>query len=317
MRIKSDGCVRIKIFFIVTLVSATTYPVTLVYNLRVRRIFNIAPVLARLNSRVVISTVPIYFARSRAIVGVLTGLQTNERRRAGGSLFNMRYIYSKHWWAEVTTGLETDHGTFEGSDPYKASRTGFDDVVFSSGYHHFLGNNGQVIGYWLVGVPTRRKVTLVDRNSPLVGTRFYNVGVGLEGSYSIISELQRSCALIAQGRLIHGFNRSWFPILPRNAEIQPGNGTDLLFTIQYRKRRTIFEGGYDVTFFTNQALIFPTQTISTDTFVRHSGYGRLTYIIPTGALGKPIILGAGTNVSYTKQFDSKAFTAWIYCSLVF
>lgn len=306
-----------RVVLFLMLVGNVSYPVTLVYNLRVRRIFNIEPVLARLKSRWVFSAVPIFFARSRDVISITTDLESEEKRRAGGSIFNLRYIHSKHWWAEVTTGIETDHGTFTGADPFKASRTGFDDIVLSSGYRHFWGKKGQVVGYWLVGLPTRRKVTLADRNGPLVGTRFYNIGIGLEGSYSIISELKRSCALIAQGRFIHGFNRSWFPILPKNAEIQPGNGTDLLITVQYRKKRTIFEGGYDVTLFTNQALIFPAQTFSTDTFVRHSLYGRVSYIFPNGIFGKPTIIGGGANGSYAKQFDTRAFTGWVYCSLVF
>ena len=208
--------------------------VTLVYNMKVRRVFNIEPVLERMKSRVVLSAVPIVFWRKRHLIDTRTSLDGREKRRVGGSLFNLRYIISKHWWLEATTAVAADHGTFTGTDAFHASRFGLDDLVLAGGYRHFIGKRGQCVLYGLVGLPTRRKVELEDRHGPLVGTRFYSVGIGLEGSYSFISETKRSFAAIAQSRIIHGFNRSWFPVLPQGSEIQPGNGTDLLFTLQFR-----------------------------------------------------------------------------------
>ncbi len=207
----------------------------MVYNLKVRRVFNIAPLLERMKSRWPVTAVPIFFTRSRHIVEERTDLDTCEKRRAGGSLFNVRYVASKHWWAEATTGIAKDHGKFSGTDTFHASRVGLDDIVVSGGYRHFICKKGQAVVYGLAGFPTRRKVELSDRHGPLVGSRVYNVGFGLEGSYSFISELKRSCAAIVQSRFIHGFNRSWFPILPKDAKIQPGNFTDLLFTLQFRE----------------------------------------------------------------------------------
>ena len=310
-----------KRFVFMALISIGTYhptnAITLVYNLKVRRIFAIEPVLERMKSRWIFSAVPIFFSRKRHIVDSRTNLDAFEKRTAGASLLNLRYVPSKHWWFEVTTGIETDHGTFTGSDPFRASRVGIDDIVFSGGYRHFIGKKGQVVGYGLVGFPTRRKVTLQDRYGPLVGTRLHAVGLGIEGSYSFFSEIRRSCAAIIQGRFIHGFNRSWFPVLPKGAEIQPGNGTDLLFTLQFRERRTIIEAGYNATFFTNQALLLPTQTITTNTFVRHSGYATVSHAIPKGLFGKPFIFGTGCNMSHSKKFDTRTITAWVYFSLVF
>lgn len=305
------------VLFICIAVYMPVSGVTLVYNLRVRRIFNVEPVLRQIKSRVIFSTVPIYFSRKSTLTDVTTTLDTCEKRRAGGSLLNVRYVHSKHWWMEVTTGIETDHGTFDTPVPFSATRTGFDDIVFASGYRQFFGKKVQVVGYGLVGLPTKRKVTLADRFGPLVGTRFYNLGVGLEGSYSFVSSLPRSCSAILQTRFIHGFNRSWFPILPRNAEIKPGNATDILGTIQYRKRRTIFETGYNATIFSQQALIFPTQTIKTDTFVRHAVYATLSHVILKALFNKPFIFGVGGNITRTKQFDAKTFTVWIFGSVVF
>ena len=309
--------VEILFLFLLCALGNSLYAVTLVYNLRVRRIFTIAAVLERMKSRLLLSAVPIFFTRKRRLLDKRTNLDGCEKRRAGGSLLNLRYIPSKHWWFEATTAIETDHGTFTGSDPFHASRTGLDDLVFSGGYRHFLGKKVQLVGYGLVGIPTRRRVELQDRHTPFVGTRFFNIGIGGEASYSFVSKLRRSFATITQLRFIHGFNRSWFPILPKNARIQPGNGTDILLSLQFRERRTIIETGYNATIFSNQAIILPTETIKTDTLVRHGGYLNLSHAILKGLFDKPFIFGAGFNINHTQKIDARTFTGWIHFSIVF
>lgn len=296
---------------------APSHAVTFVYNLRIRRVFTIAALLERMKSRWIATAVPIFSTRSSHLTNTATQLDVREKRRAGGSLVNLQYIASKHVWFEATTAIETDHATFTGTDPFHASRTGIDDIVFSGGYRHFLGKKIQLVGYGLAGFPTRRKIDQTDRYTPLVGTRFFNIGVGGEISYSLFSELKRSLALITQIRLIHGFNRSWYPILPKGSEIQPGNVTDLLLSTQYRKRRTIFEGGYNGTFFTNQALLLTTGTVKADTAIRHTGYAGVSHAIFNGLFNKTCIIGTGLSVSYAHKTDSKTVTTWISGSIVF
>ena len=305
----------IAIFLLFLSVSAQA--VTLVYNLRVRRVFTVAAVLEQMRSRWVATAVPLFFTQSRRLLNELTNLKGREKRRAGGSLINVRYIPSKHWWLEATTGIETDHATFTGTDPFHASRTGFDDLVLSAGYRHFIGKKIQAVAYGIGGIPTKRELKLTDRFTPLLGTRIFSLGAGGELSYSFFSELQQSLALIAQVRFIHGFDRSYTPIAPKGSKIQPGNGTDLLLTGQYRKRRTIIETGYNATFFTNAALRLPTGTFPEDTVIRHTGYASLSHAIFRNFLNKPIILGAGFNASYAHAIDSRSFTAWIHGSIVF
>ncbi len=289
--------------------------VTLVYNLRVRIIFNVPEVLERIQSRTIFSVVPIFFHRTSEIE-TRTNDIVCETRNAGGALLNLRYVPSQHGWVEVTTGIEKDSGKFAGSDPFRASRTGVDDIVLSGGYRHFI-SNWQLVAYGLVGLPTRRAVTLCDRYGPLVGSRLYNVGVGGEVSYSFVSELKRSVAIVGQVRLIHGFNRRWFPILPKEDIIQPGNGTDLFFSLQWRENRTVFEAGYDATIFSNQAIIKPTVTLTTDTFVRHSWFASIAHGFEQGLFDKPAVIGAGFNVNVAKQFNAKAFVLWVYATQLF
>ncbi len=305
------------VIFVFLIYAFPSYAVTLVYNLKVRRIFNIPVVLERIKHRLPFSVVPIYFTRTSNIIDERTNLDVCEKRRAGGMLLNQRFIPGKHWWFEMTTGIETDHGTFTGTKNFHAQRAGLDDIVFEMGYRHFIGKKGQAVLYGLAGFPTRRKITLCDQFGPLVGTRLYNLGFGFEGSYSFKDELRRSVALIGQGRFIHGFDRNWFPILPKGSKIQPGNVTDLLFTFQYREKRTIFETGYNPTFFTNQALIFPTQKIKVDSFVRHSFYASLQHVWLKGLFGKSTIIGTGFNINKSKKFDTTSITAWVFGTLVF
>jgi hypothetical protein len=294
------------------------HAVTLVYNLKIRQIFKVPAVLERLKNRKLLTLVPVFFARnSHIVLNAPVTVDVCEKRRAGGSLINFRYVYDKHWWIEATTGLETDHGTYVGSDPLKASRTGFDDIVIEAGYRYFWGDRVQLVGYGLVGIPTRRKITRCDRFGPLVGTRLYGLGCGFEQSYSFINESDRTLSFILQERFIHEFNRNWFPILPEGSKIQPGNFTDVLVCLEYRKKTTIFEIDYNPTIFTHQAVILPTQTIKTDTFVRHSGSLVISHGWFDGLFSKPTVLGAGCTVSTMKHFDSKTATAWIYGTIVF
>lgn len=308
---------RIIICFFLIVWFECIHAVTLVYNLKVRRVFNMPEVLERMKNKSVFSAVPIFAARDSHIVNERTNVDTCENRKAGGSLFNIRYIPSKHWWGEITTGVIVDSATFNGTDTFHASRTGVDDIVFAGGYRHFIGKKWQFVGYGLMGLPTKRDLNLQDRFGPLVGTRLYNVGFGLEGSYSFINKPERSLAAVVQQRFIHGFTREWSPVLPQGSKLQPGNVTDLLFTLQYRERRTIVEGGYNATFYTNQATIYPTETRDVGSFIRHSVFASVSHIIRDGLWNKPLVLGLGCNINKTKQFDAKSMTAWLYGAIVF
>lgn len=293
--------------------------VTLVYNMRVRRIFALPAVLEKLGkkARIPISLVPIFFSRRSTVPARLTQEPVFEKRRAGGTLFNIRYVRSKHWWLDATTGLETDHGKFKGADQFKASRVGFDDVVVSGGYRHFFGKSVQVVGYGIAGLPTRTKLDDADFYGPFVGTRIYSLGWGAEISHTFLQSLPRSCSAILQGRFLHGFKRSWFPIAGQPTKLYPGNVSDILCTIQYREKRAIFETGYDCTLFTNQKLLLPARKIFIDAVIRHSVYSTFQYAGFKGPFDKPYVVGAGMNVSFAKRLDARTFTVWFFGTTVF
>lgn len=290
---------------------------TLVYNIRVRRSFNVSHLVKDKKYKLLLSGVPIFFHRSSHIVDSTTHTDVFEKRNVIGSLFDIRYMPSNAWWAEITTGLEHDKSTFTGTNPFKTSRTGWDDIVFCAGHRTFIGERTQFVVYGIGGIPTRTKVELTDVYGPLVGTRFYNLGFGLEGSYAFVQDIQRAVAGIIQTRFLHSFNRSWTPILPEGSRIVPGNVTDIVLTGQWREKYMLYEGGYDATIFSNQAVMLPTVTQKANPFVRHSLFVSAARGWTETFFGKPFILGAGFTYAFTNKFDARTYTGWITASVAF
>ena len=303
--------------------------VTLVYNMKIRRIFNLAAHLNKeAKSRLVFSTVPIFYRRTREITdaGLLKPVQANpltesinlfEKTNSGGALLNLRYV-SGSAWVEFTTGIERETLTASGNTPINAARTGFDDIIFSGGYNFNMGNNAQIVLYGLAGFPTNRKVTLNERFNSLVGTKFFSLGFGTEFSYAFVNSLKKSLIFIFQTRLLHFFNRSWFPVLPQNAEIQPGNSIDLLFTLNYRHKKNIFEIGYNPTFLTNSGINLSSTEIRAKTLIRNSFYFSFTHFLKNlPIINKPFVFGSGFSFATAQEFNTKAFAWWLNFTLVF
>lgn len=303
------------LIFLLCHIVSSVYGVTLVYNLKIRRIFSLPPLLERYKDKLITSLAPIYYFRKRTVSNATIGLKDYERRNVGGLLLDMHYAPDKNWWFEGTTAVATDHAKYTGTDPFCASRTGFDDVVLSAGYRYFW-DCCQFVAYGLAGFPTRTKVSLDDRYGAFVGTRLFSVGVGGEASYGLLNSLKRSLDGIFQVRVIHGFNRSYTPVLPSNAALQPGNVTDLLFTLQYREKRTVFEAGYNPTFFTHGAIIAPTGNVKAGTIIRNGGYFSISHAF-RGLFNKFNVVGGGFNGNRTASEDGTTVSAYLFYSIVF
>ena len=85
----------------------------------------------------------------------------HEYRNVEGALFNVRYLPSLNWWVELTTGLEYDQSTFTGSDAFSASRTGFDDFLFTGGYRRFDWRSRQLVVYGFSGTYPRAGLSVI------------------------------------------------------------------------------------------------------------------------------------------------------------
>lgn len=296
---------------------------TLVYNMRIRRIFSLGDhssnsSLNQKKSKSLISVVPITYKRKRHIVDMQRNIDVFEKRKTNGAILNFRFIQDRKWWLEVTTGIEKEKACYIGSNNFKAHRTGLDDIVFSGGYVFKPHKDTQFVLYGLFGIPTKKNVTILEIHEPLVGTRFKSLGIGSELSYSFINKIEESLIFIFQNRFVHFFNRDWFPILPKGSKIQPGNITDLLFTIQYRRLKNSFEMGYNPTFFTNQGVIVQNQKTLTETFIRQSVYFSYLHLFKKFPIIKqPGALGTGLSISRSKRFETKIFIWWVNFSLLF
>ena len=126
------------------------HPVSLVYNMRVRKAFNVSQIIKQRKPRVLVSSVPIGLTRKGSIeIEKIDAPIVIQRRRAGGMLFNVRYVPSKDCWIDITTGVLKDS---EENIVFSDSRTGFDDIVITGGFRHFYKRNTQFIGYGLVAL---------------------------------------------------------------------------------------------------------------------------------------------------------------------
>lgn len=293
--------------------------ITLVYNMKIRSIFTLGLEAVRTRkSAVVASAVPIVFTRKGDALSTVLNLNARENRVLFGSLVNVRYIPSRSWWLEATTGFEKEILKVRGTPDFAASRIGVDDIVLSGGYNIFPHKRVQCVFYGLTGFPTRRKVTLEDIQGPLVGTRFFAAGVGSEVSYIFVRKPKTSLVGIFQNRFLHFFERKWEPILPPGGRIEPGNLTDLLFAIKYRIKKLVFDVGYNPTFFTNQALSVPGRTFKDSGFVRHGIFASFVYLCKKcPIIDRLLVIGAGFLHNRTKKFNNQTFSYWLQATTVF
>ncbi|MCX5922436.1 MAG: hypothetical protein NTX86_03845 [Candidatus Dependentiae bacterium] len=291
---------------------------TLVYNMRVRRALNLNAVLHKDDKGFwAFSGAPIVSTRTRKI-DVPDGTCVHEKNIIAGALFDLRWIPTKEWWLEVTTGLEGECVRATGTRTINNSRVGLDDIVFAGGYNFFLNDDLQFVLYGLTGIPTRWKVTADEVYTVPVGSRLFGAGFGAELSYSFIQSKPKSLIAVLQTRFIHFFAREWFPILPCGAKIQPGETIDVLGSLKYRYKRNAVEAGYNPTFFANQGVLLKKSTTISAPFVRHSLFINGLHVLEKTPDAKTLVaIGAGFNASWSKKFDTRIYTYWASVGVLF
>lgn len=305
-------------FCYVSSISSTS----LVYNLRIRRTFAglgtfLQHVTKEKKAHWVTSAVPILYARTGHFTNATFGTNVREKRLGGGAIFNARYIPSRAWWAEATTAIQKESVHSRGTANFDASRFGLDDIVLAAGHNAFPSERSQITLYALAGFPTRRRVTAQEAQDRLVGTRFYGLGGGLEGSYNFIDKEKQSLAGIAQLRVLYFFPRSWNAIIP-GGRIQPGFATDILLAIRYRTGLTAVEAGYNPTIFTGQALIAPTVAVRSKPATRHGLLISVMHLCRRVTIANhPVAFGAGILFSRLARFDANSVSPWVNMTIIF
>ncbi len=294
-----------------------SYP--LVYSMKIRRSFG-TDLFAALNLKnlVLFTGLPLYYWRDRKIIVPSLEQNIHEKLTAAGAIFNLYAMTQHHWWAELTTGLETQKVKAEGTSNFKNSKTGWDDIILTIGKNFFTDSKTQIATYVLAGFPIGKTVTPLESLGVLVGSRLFGLGAGAEFSYAFMQSAERSFIGLLQARFVHFFSRSWFPILPIDARLQPGNMTDLFLIAQYRVKKNIVEIGYNPTFFTNQAALFKEGKVVNPNFSRNSFYANYTHLLPHfPVLNIPGALGLGMSVSKANLFDAKSASVWFNMTFLF
>jgi|GEM_PF-1025665 len=312
-------------FCIALSVTQSTSPITLLYNMKIRRVFSGArQILEQQNKPIwVFTTVPVVFTRKHHFCETAPLVDIHEKRLVVGSVFDLRCALSKNSWFEITTAVANEQARAKGVSENPVlpvcshlSRTGMDDVILAAGYHLYPTEDMQLDFYVITGFPTHTIVSRDDALGAFVGTRFFSLGTGGEFSYSFIQQDKRSLISILQARYLHFFSRSWDPVLPCGSTIQPGDIVDLLGAIRYREKTEIFETGYNPTFFLNQAATTPAAgKIRSDNFVLHGVY--LSYAHVFLGRAHPLVLGAGFSFNGSTFLDARAYVGWIDFSIVF
>jgi len=308
------------IFFALNL-STPLSATSLVYNIKIRRIFSgLQQFLGTEQSSYWQgSIVPTWYRGNAFLRSVQTYEEALLAHKGNGVVLNIRYTSSPTWWCEATTAHHKESLYTFGESSYPARRQGLDDIVVTAGGNLFPSPDTQVTGYGLVGFPTQWHVTSLDKYGPLVGGRFFAAGVGAELSHRFMHYDQRALSGAFQLRLVHFFERSWEPILPHGGKIRPGEILDLLFSLRYRTGAHLLEGGYNSTFFFNQAQMIPHHIQEVPSHKKHSWYFNYQQAMCPKFLSRTILLGVGVLSSgvYAQHEMAAQTTWWFLFTLLF
>ncbi len=314
-----------KILLFVLSITQSTHPITLLYSMKIRRVF--AGALQRLDDRHkriwAFTVLPIVYARQRHFTNQSPCVDIREKRLLVGALLNLRCVLSEHYWFEITTAFENERGKAKGISenpllPFckNVNELGMDDITFEAGYHMYPSEKLQLDAYIISGFPTHTRISKKDTLGTYIGTRFIGLGAGMEISYSFIESLRRSLIFITQARYVHFFDRNWFPVLPCGSTIQPGDTIDFLAALRYREKWDKIEIGYNPTWFVNQAVKIPDQgKVRSKDFMRNGAYINWNHTFDRPE--HPIVLGAGTAFNVSSFAHTRIYNGWISVTFIF
>lgn len=217
-----------------------------------------------------------------------------EHRLFTNLLEAVRLTY-KHWWIELFTSIGKEYLTLTCEHGcYKKSRTGFDDFLVDAGYNFLLDKKGkvQLLPHVLVGIPTFWKITQLEQDDPLLGTRTFALGGSLEAVYDFKRSIKHDIFFGFIFRFIHRFDRKYNPVLPPDNIFVPGNITDYLLLFHYRVFQHNIEFGYNITYLSDRAIKSPRATLYQPSTILHTVYGyyalyleRLSSLLEIGLIG--------------------------------
>ena len=234
------------------------------------------------------------------------------RGHAEGALFDVRY-HSGKFWIQGMTAVSSERIRFlDNTLPNrKFSRTGIDDIILVSGYNFLPHKKTQIIGYLQAGFPTKKFGVILEDFPSLIGTGLFSFGPGLELSYALFEDNKQTLGVACQARLLHFFKSS---IKARPSErLHPGNETDALWSLHYRRWEHHIDVGYVITAYTNSFINTKQERRKLSSLNENNVY--ISYMYQPENL--PIVLGSGVWDSFAREGKLNSLFGWIFFSLVF
>jgi hypothetical protein len=231
-----------------------------------------------------------------------------QKRSNEGSLLNINYRIMPNWWLEGGTEFAHESYSNRGTSHIKNQRTGLDDIVFTSGYDYTYKKRYGITAYGLVGVPTLRKLSQKDIYGPVLGTRLFSTGAGLEFSYLPFKSVDNTVLLLFQSRCIHFYRREWAPVFSCDELFSPGNQTDLLWAINYKHKKMIYEFGYNITRITNQALVSPEEKIIGSSYTYNGVYAIVSRPINAS---EPLLISGGSILAHSSYLNALRYSFFV------
>lgn len=204
-------------------------------------------------------------------------------------------------------------------------RTQTDDILFTGGYSHGIGEYGRFTYSGLFGIPTHRDFIL---DLAQFGTGHVGVGGQFDVSYAYMHN--RSNILLAAARLVHFFPRNITshdpclqPLYPcREFNLNLGNVADLYIAHQtnWAKVNRV-EFGYDASFIGFGSHVSPDipDFSGSLVYIRNSFFGAYSRLLPSEKMPMGIVTGLSGG------FDSRPYivgnrymlTAWFLWGILF
>ena len=297
-------------------------PFSLIYNMKVRRSLSTASLVSHPTAGMLdLNAIPI-FAHEKIYL-TSDNLRNKEsqnpvfieqQRNNEGALLNINYHPLKNWWVEAGTEVAHEAYSNTGTSHAKNKRTGCDDIVFTSGYDYTYKHTFGITAYGLAGVPTLRKITQCDMYGPVLGTRLFSTGAGLEFAYLPFKSPDNTVLLLFQARCIHFYTRHWAPVLPCDDKLAPGNQTDLLWAINYKHKKMVYEAGYNLTLHTNQAVITPQETTKGSHYTYNGYYAIVSRPLQTE---QPILCSAGAILAHSNYLNALRYSLFFSLATAF
>lgn len=302
-----------KHLFILLLVlyHTTAISVTIVYNMRI----------ASITRRQKFET-----DKNKTLENLLAGTPFIQWRKIRNGSFKQNdygllgtYIYNKdNYYIKVDTAFARVNSTIIGEDTtLKVSRTQADDLLFTGGYGHAIGNKWRLAYSGLFGVPLHRNYVLEFSQ---FGIGHIGLGGQIDSAYDYLGTNRH--VLFGAVRFVHFFDRTikvenpcLIPLYAHQCyNLKPGNLVDLFISHQTTwNKQNRFEFGYDATF-AFSASICPAiiNFANTAVLIRNSFFGAYSRYIPIHNIPSGII------VALSGGFDSKPkllgsryfFTLW-------